>query len=215
MVGAAAGGPTDTIARILAQHMRASLRQAIIIENNGTAGGTIAHGRTARAFPDGYTLSLGHTGTHVLNGAVYSLLYDVLKDFEPVSLVCSNPWLFAAKSTLPPDDLQGFIGWLKANPGTLQGLGAIGAPDHVAGVLLQSTMGIRWQFVPYRGSAPLMQDLVDSTSTTQASVTTGAAGASPDTTIGTNAGPPRTLLPAFFVASAWRRQRNKRLGLMS
>jgi tripartite-type tricarboxylate transporter receptor subunit TctC len=161
MVGAPAGGPTDTIARILAQHMRISLRQAIIIENNGTAGGTIAHGRTARAAPDGYTLSLGHTATHVLNGAVYSLTYDVSKDFEPISLVSSNSWLIAAKGTLPPRDLQEFIGWLKLNPGTaLQGLGGIGAPDHVASVLLQSTMGIRWQFVPYRGSAPLMQDLV-------------------------------------------------------
>jgi tripartite-type tricarboxylate transporter receptor subunit TctC len=160
-VGAAAGGPTDTIARILAQHMRASLRQAIIIENNGTAGGSIAHGRTARAAPDGYTLSLGHTATHVLNGAVYSLTYDVLKDFESISLVSSNSWLIAARSTLPPRDLQEFIGWLKANPGTaLQGLGGIGAPDHVASVLLQSTMGIRWQFVPYRGAAPAMQDLV-------------------------------------------------------
>jgi tripartite-type tricarboxylate transporter receptor subunit TctC len=118
LVGAAAGGTTDTIARILAQHMRASLRQAIIIENNGTAGGTIAHGRTARAAPDGYTLSLGHTGSHVLNGAVYSLLYDVVKDFEPVSLVSSNPWLFAAKSTVPANDLNGFVSWLKANAGT-------------------------------------------------------------------------------------------------
>jgi tripartite-type tricarboxylate transporter receptor subunit TctC len=161
MVGAPAGGPTDAIARILTQHMRASLGQAIIIENNGTAGGTIAHGRTARAAPDGYTLSLGHTATHVLNGAVYSLTYDVSKDFEPISLVSSNPWLLAAKSTLPPRDLQEFVGWLKANPGTpLQGLGGYGAPDHVASVLLQSTLGIRWQFVPYRGSAPLMQDLV-------------------------------------------------------
>jgi tripartite-type tricarboxylate transporter receptor subunit TctC len=161
LVGAAAGGTTDTIARILAQHMRASLRQAIIIENNGTAGGTIAHGRTARATPDGYTLSLGQTGSHVLNGAVYSLLYDVLKDFEPVSLVSSNPWLFAAKSTVPANDLNGFVSWLKANADTaLQGIAVIGAPDHVAGVLLQSTLGIRWQFVPYRGVAPVMQDLV-------------------------------------------------------
>jgi tripartite-type tricarboxylate transporter receptor subunit TctC len=161
IVGAAAGGPTDTIARILAQHMRGSLRQAIIIENNGTAGGSIAHGRTARAAPDGYTLSLGHTATHVLNGAVYSLTYHVSKDFEPISLVSSNPWLLAAKSTLPPRDLQEFVAWLKANPGTpLQGLGGYGGPDQVATVLLQSTLGLRWQFVSYRGSAPLMEDLV-------------------------------------------------------
>jgi tripartite-type tricarboxylate transporter receptor subunit TctC len=161
MVGAAAGGPTDSIARILAQHMRASLRQAILIENNGSAGGTILHSRTARAAPDGYTLSLGHTATHVLNGAVYPLSYDVLNDFEPISLVSINPWLFAARSTLPPRDLQEFIGWLKANPDTpLQGIGGIGSPDHVAGVLLESIMGVRWQFVPYRGAAPAMQDLV-------------------------------------------------------
>jgi tripartite-type tricarboxylate transporter receptor subunit TctC len=161
LVGAAAGGPTDTIARTLAQHMRVSLRQAIIIENNGTAGGTIAHGRTARATPDGYTLSLGHTGSHVLNGAVYSLFYDVVKDFEPVSLVSSTPLLFAARSTVPANDLNGFVSWLKANADTaLQGIAAIGAPDHVAGVLLQSKKGIRWQFVPYRGAAPMMQDLV-------------------------------------------------------
>jgi tripartite-type tricarboxylate transporter receptor subunit TctC len=161
IVGAAAGGPTDTIARILAQHIRAPLGQAVIIENNGTAGGTIAHGRTARAAPDGYTLSLGHTATHVLNGTVYSLTYDVSKDFEPISLVFSNPWLLAAKNALPPRDLQEFVGWLKANPGTpLQGLGGYGGPDQVATVLLQSRLGIRWQFVSYRGSAPLMQDLV-------------------------------------------------------
>jgi tripartite-type tricarboxylate transporter receptor subunit TctC len=161
MVGAAAGGPTDSIARILAQHMRASLRQAIIIENNGTAGGTIAHGRTARAAPDGYTLSIGHNMSHGLNGAIYTLSYDIQKDFEPISLISSNPFLLVAKSTLPANDLNAFVSWLKANPDkALQGIAQIGEPAHVAGVLLQSTMGIRWQFVPYRGSAPMMQDLV-------------------------------------------------------
>jgi tripartite-type tricarboxylate transporter receptor subunit TctC len=161
IVGAAVGGPTDTIARIITQHMRESLHQSVIIENNGAASGTIAHRRTARAAPNGYTLSLGHTSTHVFNGAVYALPYDVVKDFEPISLVSSNPFLFAARATLPPRDLREFLEWVKANPDTpLQGLGAIGGNDHVAGVLLQSMMQTRWRFVPYRGSAPLMQDLI-------------------------------------------------------
>jgi tripartite-type tricarboxylate transporter receptor subunit TctC len=160
MVGAAPGGAIDTIARILTQHMRSSLRQAIIIENNGTAGGTIAHARTARAAPDGYTLSLGHNMSHGLNGAVYNLTYDVQKDFVPISLISSVPYLFVARSTLPANDLNAFVGWLKANAGkALQGIALFGEPAHVASVLLQRTMGVCWQLVPYRGGAPMMQDL--------------------------------------------------------
>ena len=161
MVGAAAGGPTDTIARNLAPYLRASLGQAIIIENNGSAGGSIVHGRTARAAPDGYMLSLAHNMSHGTNGAIYNLTYDVVKDFEPISLISSNSWLFVARSMLPSNNLNEFLNWLKANDDkTLQGVAQVGSPDQIAGVLLQSTMGIRWQFVPYRGSAPLMQDLV-------------------------------------------------------
>ena len=92
VVGAAAGGPTDTIGRILTERMRTSLGQTIVIENNGAAAGSIAHGRAARAAPDGYTLSLGHWGTHVVNGAVYSLQYHVLNDFEPVALISLSPY---------------------------------------------------------------------------------------------------------------------------
>src|SRR5258706_11478361 len=91
VIGAAAGGPTDTIARIITERMRNVLGQAIVIENNGAAAGSIAHGRVARSAPDGYTLSLGHWGTHVVNGAVYSLTYDTLKDFEPVALISVSP----------------------------------------------------------------------------------------------------------------------------
>jgi tripartite-type tricarboxylate transporter receptor subunit TctC len=161
MVGGAAGGPTDTIARNLTPHLRASLGQPIIIENNGAAAGSIAHGRTARAPPDGYTLSLGLNMTHVTNGAIYNLSYDVVKDFEPVSLISTVPALFVARSTLPANDLDAFFRWLKVNSGkALQGIGQVGSPDHIAGVLLQSAMGVRWQFVPYRGAAPMMQDLV-------------------------------------------------------
>jgi tripartite-type tricarboxylate transporter receptor subunit TctC len=161
MVGAAAGGTTDTIARNLAPHLRALLGQTVIVENNGVAGGTMPHGRTARAAPDGYTLSFGHTATHVFNGAIYVLPYDVLNDFEPVSLVSISPGLVAARGTLPPRDLNEFVEWLKANPDrSMQALGGIGSPDHVAGVLLQSRIGARWRFVPYRGAAPVMQELM-------------------------------------------------------
>jgi tripartite-type tricarboxylate transporter receptor subunit TctC len=161
IVPAAAGGPTDTITRTLSERMRASLGQPIIIENNGAAGGSIAVGRAARAAPDGYTVSIGHWATHVVNGAVYPLQYDLLKDLEPVSLISINPFLIAAKNAVPADDLKSFIAWLKANSGQAsQGTSGAGSPSHVGGVLLQSITGVRWPFVPYRGAAPVMQDLV-------------------------------------------------------
>jgi tripartite-type tricarboxylate transporter receptor subunit TctC len=160
VVGAAAGGPTDTIGRIIIERMRASLGQTIIIENNGSAAGSVAHGRVARAAPDGYTVSLGHWGTHVVNGAVYSLPYNLL-DLEPVSLISSNSFLFTAKRTLPVDDLRGLVAWLKANPDkATEGTSGAGSPEHVGGILLQAITGTRWQFVPYRGGNPKMQDLV-------------------------------------------------------
>jgi tripartite-type tricarboxylate transporter receptor subunit TctC len=161
VVGASAGGPTDTIGRIIIDRMRTSLGQAIIIENNGSAAGSIAHGRVARAAPDGYTLSLGHWGTHVVNGAVYTLPYDVFGDFEPVALISSNPYLMVGKSALPVDDLAGLVAWLKANYGkATQGTSGAGSPGHIGGVMLQSILGAQWQFIPYRGASPVMQDLV-------------------------------------------------------
>jgi tripartite-type tricarboxylate transporter receptor subunit TctC len=161
MVGSAPGGATDTIARNLVPYLRASLGQPIIIETNGAAAGSIAHGRTARANPDGYTLSLSQNVSHVTNGAIYNLSYDVVKDFEPVSLISTVPELFVGRSTLPANDLGAFFRWLKANSDkALQGVAGIGTPDHIAGILLQRSMGIEWQFVPYRGAAPMMQDLL-------------------------------------------------------
>jgi tripartite-type tricarboxylate transporter receptor subunit TctC len=161
IVGAAAGGPTDTIGRIIVERMRASLGQTIIIENNGSAAGSIAHGRVARAAPDGYMLSLGHLGTHVYNGAVYSLPYDVLADFEPVSLISNNPFLFAARNGFPANDLKGLLDWLKANPNKgLLGTAGAGSPPHIGGVFLQSITGSNWQYVPYRGALPAMQGLM-------------------------------------------------------
>ena len=161
VVGAAAGGPTDTIGRIITERMRSTLGQTIVIENNGAAAGSIAHGRAARAAPDGYTLSLGHWGTHVVNGAVYSLSYDTLADFEPVALISTSPYFIVGKSTLPVNDLKELVAWIKASgeKGT-QGTSGAGSPGHIGGVLLQSILGTRWVFVPYRGANPVMQALL-------------------------------------------------------
>src|SRR5262245_29277442 len=158
----AAGGPSDTVARILAEPMRASLGQSVIIENVTGAAGTVGTGRVARAVPDGYTLVVGFWGTHVLNGALYSLQYDVLKDFEPIALLTSNPQLIVAKSAMPAKNLNELIAWLKANPDKAsQGTAGVGSPAHVSGVFFQRMTGTRFQFVPYsRGAAPAMQDLI-------------------------------------------------------
>jgi len=161
VVGAAAGGPTDTIGRIVTERMRSALGQTIVIENNGAAAGTIAHGRVARAAPDGYTLSLGHWGTHVVNGAVYTLTYDVQKDFEPVALISVSPYFMVGKKDLPPNDLKALIAWLKASGDKVtQGTSGAGSPGHIGGVFLQSQLGTRWVFVPYRGANPVMQALL-------------------------------------------------------
>jgi tripartite-type tricarboxylate transporter receptor subunit TctC len=157
----AAGGPTDTIARILAEHMRVSLGQPVILENVTGAAGSIGAGRVARAAGDGYTLVIGVWGTHVLNGAIYPLSYDLLKDFEPISLVASNPMVIVAKKVMPAKDLMELIAWLKANPDKASaGTTGTGGASHVAAILFQKETGTRFQFVPYRGLAPAMQDLV-------------------------------------------------------
>ena len=157
----AAGGPNDTIARILTERMRASLGQTIIIENVTGAAGTIGVGRVARAAPDGYTISIGHWGTHVVNGALYDLPYHVLNDFEPVSLIATNPALIVARKAVPANTLQELIAWLKANAATAtQGTAGLGSGSHVSGVYFQALTGTHFQFVPYRGAAPAMQDLV-------------------------------------------------------
>jgi tripartite-type tricarboxylate transporter receptor subunit TctC len=157
----AAGGPLDTIARFLAERMRVSLGQPVVIENVSGAGGSIGVGRVARATPDGYTIVMGYWGTHVLNGAIYALQYDVLNDFEPISLNANNSLLIVAKKTMPADDLKGLIAWLKANPNAASaGTVGTGSAEHVGGIFFQNTTGTRLQFVPYRGAAPAMQDLV-------------------------------------------------------
>jgi tripartite-type tricarboxylate transporter receptor subunit TctC len=125
-----AGGPADALARIMAEHMRTLLGQSVIIENVSGAGGSIGVGRVARAAPDGYTVSIGHWGTHVLNGASYQLPYDVVQDFEPVSLLADSPQWIVARKTLPAKDLRELIAWLKENPGKATagtvGVGGVG-----------------------------------------------------------------------------------------
>jgi tripartite-type tricarboxylate transporter receptor subunit TctC len=156
-----AGGPTDTLARILADHMTTSLGQSVIIENVSGAAGSIGVGRVARAAPDGYTVSIGHWSTHVVTGATMSLPYDVLNDFEPVSLLADTPIWMVARKTLPPKDLRELIAWLKQNPGkATAGTVGVGGASDLTGTYFQTVTGTKLQFVPYRGAAPLNQDLV-------------------------------------------------------
>jgi tripartite-type tricarboxylate transporter receptor subunit TctC len=161
IVPLAVGGSTDVIARIVAEGMRPTLGQPVVVENVTGAGGTLGVGRVARAAPDGYTISLGQWGTNMANGAIYPLQYDIIGDFEPVALIASQPFLIDSRKTLPAKDLKELIAWLKANPDkATEGNSGIGTPSHVAGILLQNTLGIRWQMVPYRSAGLSMGDLV-------------------------------------------------------
>jgi tripartite-type tricarboxylate transporter receptor subunit TctC len=157
----AAGGPTDTIARVMADGMRLSLGQPVIIENVTGAAGSIGVGRVARANPDGYTISIGQWGSHVTNGAIYPLQYDLVNDFAPVSWIANGTPLIVSRNTIPAKDLRELIAWLKANSDKAsQGTAGAGSPQHVAGIYFQKETGTRYRFVPYRGVAPAMQDLV-------------------------------------------------------
>jgi len=157
----AAGGNSDTIGRMLAERMREPLGQPVIIENVAGAAGNIGSGRVTRAVPDGHTLIFGNFATHVLNGAVYSLPYDLMTDFEPISLVTTDSLLIVAKKGMIATNLNELIAWLKANPEKAsQATTGNGGVGHVAGLLFQKQTGARFHFVPYRGVGPAMQDLV-------------------------------------------------------
>src|SRR5262245_44267167 len=156
----AAGGTLDVVSRIITERMRTALGQPVVIENVVGAGGNIGVGRVARAAPDGYTLISGHWGTHVVNGASYELAYDLRTVFEPISLTNSGRQVIAAKKTLPANDLKEFIAWLRANPDKAL-VGTTGAGSgQVNAFFFQKMTGTRVQFVPYRGLAPAVQDLV-------------------------------------------------------
>lgn len=156
-----AGAPVDVVGRIVAERMRLSLGQAIIIENISGGGGSIGVARAARAAADGYTISLGNFSSHVLASAIQTVHYDVLNDFEPVALLASNPQLIVSGNNIPANDLKGLVAWLKANDGKASaGTAGVGSVSHVAGVFFQKETGTRFQFVPYRGVNLAQQDLI-------------------------------------------------------
>jgi len=157
----AAGGPSDALARILGDRMKATLGQPFVIENVTGAGGSIGVGRAVRAPADGYTISFGHLGTHVANQAIYPLPYDMLTDLDPLVLLPSNPMVVVSRNSLPAKNLQELLAWLKANPDkATAGTAGAGSGSHIAGVYMQNLTGLRLQFVPYRGTAPALTDLV-------------------------------------------------------
>jgi len=161
VVPLAPGGSTDVIARIMAEGMRPILGLPVIVDNTAGAGGTIGVGRLARATPDGYTFGIGQWGTNVANGAVYNLQFDLLKDFEPVALIATQPFLVVSRKTMPANNLKELIAWLKANANkATQGNSGIGSPSHVGGVFFQNAIGVRFQLVPYRSAGLSMQGLV-------------------------------------------------------
>ena len=161
VVAFAAGGSGDTITRILADHMLNQLGQTIVVENVGGAAGSIGVGRVARSAPDGYTISSGNWPTHVLNGAIYSLNYDVLKDFEPISLIATESIVLVSRKNLPANNLTDLTAWLRANPDKASaGTTGPGGVGHVVGIFFQKETGTQFQFVPYRGLAPATQDMI-------------------------------------------------------
>jgi tripartite-type tricarboxylate transporter receptor subunit TctC len=161
VVAFAAGGSGDTIARILADHMRTQIGQTIVVENVGGAAGSIGVGRVARSVPDGYTIVAGNWPTHVLNGAIYSLNYDVLKDFEPISLIATESIVIVGRKDLPAAKLTDLIASLRANPDKVSaGTVGPGSVGHIVGLFFQKETGTRFQFIPYRGVGPAIQDMI-------------------------------------------------------
>jgi len=154
-----AGGPTDVIGRIVAERMRASLGQPIVIENLGGAGGSIGTGRVARARPDGYTINIGVMSTQVLNDALYSLQYDVLNDFAPIVPLVMSPFILFARKSLPGTNLNELIAWLKTKR-NMASAGVDVASARLITEFFQKESGTQLTLVPYRGTAPAMQDLV-------------------------------------------------------
>jgi tripartite-type tricarboxylate transporter receptor subunit TctC len=155
------GGAVDALGRILAEHMRTVLGQPVLIDNMSGGGGTIGPGHVARATPDGYTLGIGTNGQYVNNGAVFALQYDLVKDFAPIALLPHVPYWLIGKKSLPANNLQELITWLKANGDkATSGTVGVGTGSQLCGIFLQNNTGTHFQFVPYRGGAPALTDLV-------------------------------------------------------
>src|SRR5437870_727949 len=158
----AAGGPADTVGRILASSLSELLGQQVIIENVGGSGGMTGSARVAKAAPDGYQFVLGNVGTHAANQTFYKTpLYNAATDFAPVMLIAQTPLVLLARKDLPANNLKEFIAYAKANQASMQyGSGGAGSASHLACVLLNAAIGINVTHVPYRGAAPAMQDLI-------------------------------------------------------
>lgn len=156
-----AGGPTDTLARLMSEPMRRFLGQTIIVDNVTGAGGSIGVQRVVRAAPDGYTLSIGHWGTHVVNGAYYNLSYDLLTDLAPIAMIATNPQLVVSKNAVPAKTMKELVEWIKANQNKVQfATGGVGGSSHIVGVYLLNRIGAKTEFVPYRGAAPALQAML-------------------------------------------------------
>jgi tripartite-type tricarboxylate transporter receptor subunit TctC len=155
------GGVTDTLARLLAERMQTTLKQTIVVENVGGAGGGIGIGRVARAAPDGYTIAIGSSETHVLNAVSLALPYDVVTDFAPIVQLPAYPFLIVSPNAVPAATLGELVAWIKADPAKVtQGTVGYGNMQHLCGILMQQALGVTWQLVPYRGGTPAMQDLL-------------------------------------------------------
>ena len=159
-----AGGPTDSLARIMAERLTRALGQTVIVENTLGAGGSIGVGRVVRAAPDGYVLGIGHIGTHVINGAVYSLPYDLRKDLEPVGMIATNPQILIGKNGIPARDLRELRTWFKANQDKASiGTGGAGTAAHLSAVQFEKVADINVPIVHYKGTAPVLQDMLGGT----------------------------------------------------
>jgi tripartite-type tricarboxylate transporter receptor subunit TctC len=156
-----AGGPTDALMRVLGERMRTTLGESLLVENVTGAAGTIGVGRVVRAAPNGYTLSVGHWSTHVVNGAIYPLEFDLLKDLAPVAQLTNYPMVLVAKNAVPARDVKEFIAWARANKDKISaGSVGVGSAAHVAGIYFQNLTGLQFQYVSYRGAAPALQEVM-------------------------------------------------------
>ena len=161
LVPFAPGALNDIVARLLSDVMGKTLGQPVIVENLAGADGTIATNRVARATPDGYTIIIGNWNTHVANSLIYSLQYDMTKDFVPVMLLPAAPMVLVAKKAMPATDLKSFIAWLKANPDKASmGTAGVGSPPHMLALLFRQRTETQYGLIPYRGAGPAMQDVI-------------------------------------------------------
>src|SRR6516225_4489680 len=161
MVGFPPGGPTDTLARIIADAMQGPLSQPVVVETLSGASGTIATGRVVHARPDGYTLGIGNWSSHVASPAIYPLDYNIMRDLQPISLLSASPLWIIGKEALPPNTMAELIAWMKTrSEPTSFGTVGTGSAAHLCGLYFAQKTGLRLQYVPYRGGGPAMQDLI-------------------------------------------------------